>query len=175
MMTPDNWDAYEGNDFSVPRHLLADIYRIVLNSLIWDILFSLINNVSAKSLHLCLILCDPMDYGLPGSSVHGDSPGKNTGIGCHGFLQGIFLTQGSNPGLPHCRRFFTVWATRKALIYSDYLTLAANFYVALAYSSLHLLGNSSLRVSWDAVSQAGILKNAHQIKQLFTFRLWLYF
>ena len=43
-----------------------------------------------------------MDCSLPGSSVHGDSPGKNTGVGCHGLLQGIFPTQGSNPGLPHC-------------------------------------------------------------------------
>ena len=51
---------------------------------------------------LCLILCDPMDCSLPGSSVHGDSPGKNTGVGCHGLLQGLFPTQGSNPGLPHC-------------------------------------------------------------------------
>ena len=33
---------------------------------------------------------------LPGSSVHGDSPGKNTGVGCHALLQGIFLTQGSH-------------------------------------------------------------------------------
>ena len=33
------------------------------------------------------------------------SPGKNTGVGCHDLLQGIFLTQGSNPGLPHCRQF----------------------------------------------------------------------
>ena len=41
---------------------------------------------------------------LPGSSVHGDSPGKNTGVGCHALLQGIFPTQGSNPGLPHCRQ-----------------------------------------------------------------------
>ena len=39
----------------------------------------------------------------PGSSVHGDSPGKNTGVGCRFLLQGIFPTQGSNPGLPHCR------------------------------------------------------------------------
>ena len=38
------------------------------------------------------------------SSVHGDSPGKNTGVGCHALLQGIFSTQGSNPGLLHCRR-----------------------------------------------------------------------
>ena len=39
----------------------------------------------------------------PGSSVHGDSPGKNTGVSCHALLQGIFPTRGSNPGLPHCR------------------------------------------------------------------------
>ena len=39
-----------------------------------------------------------------GSSVHGDSPGNSIGVGCHALLQGIFLTQGSNPGLPHRRR-----------------------------------------------------------------------
>ena len=33
-----------------------------------------------------------------------DSPGKNTGVGCHFLLQGIFPTQGSNPGLLHCRQ-----------------------------------------------------------------------
>ena len=31
-------------------------------------------------------------------------PGKNIGLGCHGLIQGIFPTQGSNPGLPHCRQ-----------------------------------------------------------------------
>ena len=40
----------------------------------------------------------------PGSSVHGDSPGKNTRVGSHALFQGIFPTQGSNPGLPHCRQ-----------------------------------------------------------------------
>jgi len=45
-----------------------------------------------------------MDYSLPGSSVHGDSSGKNTGVGCHALLQGIFLTQELNQGFPHCRR-----------------------------------------------------------------------
>ena len=49
----------------------------------------------AKSLQLCLILCDPMACRPPVSSVHGDSPGKNTGVGCHAILQGILLTQGS--------------------------------------------------------------------------------
>ena len=33
-----------------------------------------------------------------------DFPGKSTGAGCHFPLQGIFSTQGLNPGLPHCRQ-----------------------------------------------------------------------
>ena len=33
-----------------------------------------------------------------------DSPGQNMGVGSLSLLQGIFPTQGSNPGLPHCRR-----------------------------------------------------------------------
>ena len=53
---------------------------------------------------LCPTLCDPMDYSLLVSSVHGDSPGKNSGVGCHALLQGIFPIQGSNPGLPYCRQ-----------------------------------------------------------------------
>ena len=44
-----------------------------------------------------------MDCRLPGISVHGNSPGKNTGLVCQALLQKIFSTQGSNPGLPHCR------------------------------------------------------------------------
>ena len=51
---------------------------------------------------LCPTLCDPT-HCSPSGSVCGDSPGKNSGVGCHALLQGIFLTQGSNPGLPHRR------------------------------------------------------------------------
>ena len=35
----------------------------------------------------CPILCDPVDCRPPGSLVHGDSPGKNTGVGCHPLIQ----------------------------------------------------------------------------------------
>ena len=38
----------------------------------------------------CPTLCNPMDCSPPGCSVHGDSPSKNTGVGCHALLQGIF-------------------------------------------------------------------------------------
>ena len=52
----------------------------------------------------CLTLCNPMDCSLPGSSVHGDSPGRNTGVGSLSLLQGIFPSQESNRGLLHCRQ-----------------------------------------------------------------------
>ena len=52
----------------------------------------------------CPTLCDPMDCSPPGSSIHEIFPGKGTGMGCHFLLQGIFPTEGSNPGLPHCRQ-----------------------------------------------------------------------
>jgi len=54
-----------------------------------------------------------MDCGPPGPSVHGDSPDKNTGVGSHFILQGIYLTQGLNPGLCTAGRFFPIWATGK--------------------------------------------------------------
>ena len=56
-----------------------------------------------KSLHR-VQLCDPMYCNLPGSSIHGIFPGKNTRVGCHFLFQGIFLTQGLKPGLLHSRQ-----------------------------------------------------------------------
>ena len=56
-----------------------------------------------------------------------DFPGKNTGVGCHFLLQGIFTTQGSNPGLLHCRE--TVWATREAdLLVTQYHQFLCFYY-----------------------------------------------
>ena len=52
----------------------------------------------------CPTLCNPVDCSPPGSSLHGDSPGQNTGVGSRRLLQWIFPTQGSNPDLPHCRQ-----------------------------------------------------------------------
>ena len=45
-------------------------------------------------------LSDPMDCSPPGSSIHGDSPGKNTGVGCHFLLQGNLPTPGIEPRSP---------------------------------------------------------------------------
>ena len=51
----------------------------------------------------CPTLCNPRDCSPPGFSVHGDSPGKDTGVGCQALLQGIFPSQGSNPRVLHCK------------------------------------------------------------------------
>ena len=50
----------------------------------------------------CPTLCNPVDYSPP-ASCPWHFPGKSTGLCCHFLLQGIFSTQESNPGLPHCR------------------------------------------------------------------------
>ena len=49
-------------------------------------------------------ICDPMDCSPSGSSAHGDSPSKDTGVGSLSLLQGIFPTQESNQGLPYSRQ-----------------------------------------------------------------------
>ena len=86
--------------FSLTTHLKEDLrYHIQLLQLYCCCSRCLGWYLVTKS---CLTLCDPLDCSPPGSSVCGDSSGKNTGVGC--LLQGIFLTQGSNLGLPHCRR-----------------------------------------------------------------------
>ena len=48
----------------------------------------------------CLTLCDPVDCSLTGSSVHGDSPGKNTGVDSHTLLQGNLLDPVIEPVSP---------------------------------------------------------------------------
>ena len=53
--------------------------------------------VKVKVVQSCLTLCDPMDSPW-------NSPVQNTGVGSYSLLQGIFPTQGSNSGLPHCRQ-----------------------------------------------------------------------
>ena len=73
----------------------------------WPIKLCPIWRLNAKKLResnlSCPTLCDPIDCSPPGFCPW-NSPGKNTGVGCHSPLQGIFLTQGLNPGLPHCRQ-----------------------------------------------------------------------
>ena len=56
-----------------------------------------------------------MDYNPPGSSVHGDSPGKNTGGGCQVLPQEIFQPRDQTQVSCIAGGFFTIWAAREAL------------------------------------------------------------
>ena len=65
----------------------------------YPIVFKQISEREREVAQSCPTLCDPMDTRL----LHPwDFLGKSTGVGCHFLLQGIFPTQGSNPGLLHC-------------------------------------------------------------------------
>ena len=82
------------NYLAVPRGQRNLIFNV------WDdIMKSLCMYV--QLLQSCSALCNPMDCSPPGSSVRGDFPGKNTGVGCHSLLQGIFPIQGSNQCFLH--------------------------------------------------------------------------
>ena len=63
--------------------------------------------LSAPAMKSCLALFTPMDPLQQARLLcPWNSPGKNTGVDCHTLLQGIFLTQGLNSGLLHCRQIF---------------------------------------------------------------------
>ena len=57
--------------------------------------------------------CTPVTYIL----------GKNAGVGCHFVPQGIFQTQGSNPGLLHCRQILYYLSHQGSLLYSNYTSI----------------------------------------------------
>ena len=76
----------------------------------------------------CWTLCGPVDYSPPGSSVHGASPGKNSGVGSHALLPGDLPNPGIKPCLPHCRQILyrlshqgSPLATQKGLFIVDSL------------------------------------------------------
>ena len=81
-----------------------DLYYILIHDIYLDINIFSIYICAVLSHLVCPTLCDLKDCNPPCSSVHGETPGKNIGVGCHALLQGIFPNQGSNPGLPHCRQ-----------------------------------------------------------------------
>ena len=60
-----------------------------------------------QCMHTCLVMSDSLQpHGLQPTRLlcPWNSPGKNSGVGSHFLLQGIFPTQGSNPGLLNCRQ-----------------------------------------------------------------------
>ena len=66
-------------------------------------LFKLKVKVKVSVAQSCPTLCNPVDCTPPGSSVHGVLQARILEWETHSLLQGIFLTQGLNRGLLHCR------------------------------------------------------------------------
>ena len=108
VMSPHEPDVTSQRNFWIARDLLGMEHvkgnrtGIVRQTNVWHIAL-----YSAKSLQSCPTLCDPMNCSLPGSFVSGIFQARVLEWVCHFLLQGIFLTQGSNPGLLcllHCRQ-----------------------------------------------------------------------
>ena len=80
----------------------------VPNSIFYKGLFTITATLGDKCFCVCVshsVVSDSLPpHGLGPTRLlcSWDFPGKNTGLGCHFLLQGVFLTQGLNPGLPHC-------------------------------------------------------------------------
>ena len=68
-------------------------------------------HVCMRSRFSCVWLFATLQTVACQAPLYGDSPGKNTGVGCHALLQGIFLMQGLNLGLLHCMQILFCWAT----------------------------------------------------------------
>ena len=75
----------------------------------WEVL-----RVKVIATESCLTLCDLMHCSPQGSSVHGISPDKKTGLDSHSFLQGIFQPRERTWVSCTEGRFFMIWVTREA-------------------------------------------------------------
>ena len=98
-----------------------------VGSNVWIFLRFLLCVSMCSVAQLCAVVCNPMDCSLPDSSYPWNFSGKNTRVGCHFLLQGIFLIWVLNPGLLHCNRILLPGAPPRKTLYcslkSCYLTL----------------------------------------------------
>ena len=100
----------------------SDTYRLKVGS---EKRYSMQSEGESEAAQSCLTLCDPMDYSLPGSSVHGILQARILEWVAISFSRGSSQprdrTQGSNPGIEPgspalYADVFTIWATREVTI-----------------------------------------------------------
>ena len=113
-------------------------------------MYSKVNQLCAWSVtQSCPIFCDSMSYSPWGF------PGKNTGVGCHILLQGIFLTQGSNPHHLHLLQWqvYSLPLSHLGSPIGQICTYIHSFSIVFLYKSLqsieeqflcHIVGSRSL-------------------------------
>ena len=100
----------------------------------------------------CVQLCDSMDCLHPWNF-----PGQSTGVGCHFLLQGIFLTWGSNPGLPHCGQMLYCLSHQGILITLTRQTFVSKvmsllFHMLSSFVIAFLPSSKCLLISWPTVT-----------------------
>ena len=88
-----------------------------------------------------------------------DFLGKSTGVGCHFLLQGIFPTQGSNPGLPHCRHLQTVrfptQGSNPGLPHCRHLQTVRKTGLPISSSKSHIPNLKVVKsFNWDSISSS---------------------
>ena len=126
------------------ERLITHAYWVI--SPCYKLFIEMTSDICAKLLQSCPTLCDPMDYSLPGSSVHGIFPGKNMGVDCYFLLQGIVLTQGSNPHLQHHRREFFTTEPPEAMEMNN---------TEICALGIHSLGREGRRAHEEIISVQG--------------------
>ena len=95
---------------------------------------------------LCLTLCDPMDSSPPDSFCPWDFPGKNTGMGCHFLLQGIFPIQGLNLSLLLGRQILFHWDT-----WEDINDIIWYMSLSFLFTSLSMIISRSIHVTANGI------------------------
>ena len=118
---------------------ISSVYHISLG-LSWHSYF-LIVEVGCQSLSCVQLFATP--WTIPTRLLYSwNSPGKNTGVGCHSCFHGIFPTQGSKLASYNAGRFFTTWATREALkLVSEFISFLAYKSVITCKTTIYILIN----------------------------------
>ena len=144
------WTSYW---LTIPRAF----YMATLQHLVWSHLL-ICTHLLDTCVHvhliaqLCLTLCDRIDCSPLGSSVHGNSSGKNTGVGCQVLLQGIFQPRDRTQVSHIAGRFFTVWVTREAHVsyghWSNrtWCVYALEYYIVITLHILTSKGSSQWKI-----------------------------
>ena len=137
--------------------ILAIRYHF-LSSQIYIWMIWVISKITQRGFSTFLLKCysamaDPLQpHGLYPTRLLSpwDSPGKNSGVGCHSCLQGIFLTQGSNPHLLRCRWILQHLSPGKPYFPSQEASLLGHYVLPL-FSQMTLFHSTYLSQSGQQV------------------------
>jgi len=119
-------DAFTGKKFNLKKRLCEVSSHITLGS---GVVFYIRHYTCPKvcavlclGIQSCPTLCNPMDCSPPDTSVHGDSPGRNTGVVCHTFSRGPRQPRDQIQVSGIAGEFFTSWTTKEIQKYRCFKT-----------------------------------------------------